>query len=180
MRLAAVIRARLASVPAAAPAFALLLPWQCNLLPPPPSDGGAPAAVVSPAGGTRSAEAAAGSSRASAAVAKQEAPSGRVSSAPPRVPPVRTITLPDEVVVKALAAGQPAFLRCWARAQRADGLSATKVHLHIELDASGKVTATQSDSESPALSTCLTVVARRLAFPAPGRAAIVDLPLMFP
>lgn len=176
MRLAAVIRARLASIPAVAPAFALLLPWQCNLLPP-PSDGGAPAAAVAPAGGARPA---AGSAGASAAVAKQEAPSGRVSSAPPRVPPVRTITLPDEVVVKALAVGQPAFLRCWARAQRADGLSATKVHLHIELDASGKVTASQSDSESPALSSCLAVVARRLPFPAPGRAAVVDLPLMFP
>ena len=176
MRLAAVVRARLASVPV----IALALPWQCNLVPSASDAGGA---LVASAGatGARGAESpGSDASPVSAAAAKQEAPSGRVSSAPPRPPPPRTVTLPDQVIVKAMAVGQAAFLRCWARAQRIDGLSATKVHLHIELDASGKVTATQSDSDSPVLASCLALVARRLPFPAPGRAAVVDLPLMFP
>ena len=180
MRLAAVVRARLASIPV----VALALPWQCNLVPPAADgSGGAQAALIASAGanGARGAEAPdPGPSQPSAAAAKQEAPSGRVSSSPPRTPPPRTVTLPDQVIVKAMGVGQPAFLRCWARAQRIDGLSATKVHLHIELDASGKVTASESDSDSPVLSSCLALVARRLPFPAPGRAVSVDLPLMFP
>jgi len=181
MRLAAVVRARLASVPI----VALALPWQCNLVPPASDAGGAtPAGLVvsQTENGARGAESpGAGASAPSAATAKQEAPSGRVSSTPPRAPsPPRATTLPDQVIVKAMGVGQPAFLRCWARAQRIDAPSSTKVHLHIELDAGGKVTASQSDSDSPVLSSCLAVVARRLPFPAPGRAVIVDLPLMFP
>jgi hypothetical protein len=117
----------------------------------------------------------------SAVTPKQEAPPDRVASPPPRTPPpVRTITLADEVVVKAMAVGQTAFLRCWARAQRADPtLISTKVRLHLEIDEAGKVTATRSDTDSPALASCLAVVARQLPFPAPGQAAVVDLPLMF-
>jgi hypothetical protein len=93
--------------------------------------------------------------------------------------PVRTITLADEVVVRAMSAGQPAFLRCWARAQRIDALDAAKIRLHLEIDAAGRVTASRSDSESPTLSSCLAVVARQLRFPAPGVPAVVDVPLMF-
>jgi hypothetical protein len=148
-------RARLAVFPV----VALIMPWRCDSLVPPAADGG-PAP--------------------SAATAKREAPAGRVSLAPPAPPPVaRAVTLPDQVVVKALADHQPAFLRCWARAQRIDGIEAAKVLLHLELDPLGKVVAIQSDSPSPTLSACLAVVARQLAFPAPGQPAVVDAPLMF-
>jgi hypothetical protein len=155
------LRARLAALPV----VLLVLPWRCSLQIHPQDDRG-----PTP----------------SAATAKQEpGTAGRVSTSPQPPPPaVRTITLPEEVVVKAMAAGQPTFLRCWARAQRADpALGATpgaiKVRLHVELDERGKVTAVQSDSGSDALARCLAVVARTLPFPAPGKPAVVDLPLMF-
>jgi hypothetical protein len=102
-----------------------------------------------------------------------------VVTTPPRTPATRTITLADEVVVKAMAVGQPAFLRCWVRAQRIDALDAAKVRLHLEIDAAGRVTASRSDSDSPTLSSCLSRVARQLPFPPPGQPAVVDLPLMF-
>jgi hypothetical protein len=117
--------------------------------------------------------------RVSAVQPKQEAPAQRVSSAPPPAP-ARGIALPDEVVVRAIAAGQPAFLRCWSRAQLVDPPDiAPKVRLHLELDAAGKVMAASSDTESPTLSRCLAVVARQLPFPAPGQPAVVDLPMIF-
>ena len=148
-------RARLAALPV----FVLVWPWQCSLVTLQQDSGGAAP---------------------SAASAKQEASPARVSTAPPRTPPVRTVTLPEEVVIKAMGIGQPAFLRCWARAQRIDpGLSSPKVRLHLEIDETGKVTAVQSDTESPALARCLAVVGRQLPFPAPGMPAVVDLPLIF-
>jgi hypothetical protein len=149
------VRARLAALPL----LVVVLPWRCNFLALPRDEGGAVQSAVA---------------------AKEEAPASRVSSAPPRTPPVKVTTLPEEVVVKVIGVGQAAFLRCWARAQRIDpALSSTKVRLHIELDASGKVTSSQSDSDSRALSNCLAVVARQLPFPAPGTPAVVDLPLIF-
>lgn len=164
MSLGAEVWARLAVVPL----FALVPPWRCDLLAP-PRDGG----NAAPSGSNASAAP-------SAINAKQEAPAERVSSAPPRTPPVKTITLPEEVVVKAMAAGQAAFLRCWARAQRTDPvLISTKVQLHLEIDASGKVTAVQSDTDSSTLSRCLATVARWLPFPEPGKPAVVDMPLIF-
>ena len=125
---------------------------------------------------------------ASAAQAKREEAPGRVSSAVPRprapAAPSEAIELPEEVVMRAVGAGQPAFLRCWARAQRLDAAQvatqiASKVRVRLEVDASGKVSSVQTDSESPVLARCLGVVARQLAFPAPGRPAVVDLPLIF-
>jgi hypothetical protein len=90
------------------------------------------------------------------------------------------ITLPEEVVLKAMAAGQPLFLRCWARAQRVDaGLDGSKVRLRLEIDAAGKVTSVNSDTESAVFKGCLATVARQLPFPAPGQPAVVELPLMF-
>jgi len=146
----------------ALPLVVLVLPWRCNLVAPPAAE----SVVPEP--------------RPSAIEAKQEAAASRVSSVPPRTPPVRSITLPEEVVVKAVGVGQSAFLRCWARAQRMEpGLSSTKVRLHIELDAAGKVIAIASDTDSATLSRCLAVVARQLPFPAPGKPAVVDLPLLF-
>ncbi len=89
-------------------------------------------------------------------------------------------TLPDEVVVKAIDAGRHAFLRCWVRAQRTEAKPiASKVQLHLELDEQGAVTAVECNADSVALTRCLSLVARRLPFPAPGRAVSVDLPLMF-
>lgn len=173
-----VVRASLAALP-----VALALPWQCALEAP---RGDADSAAVQNAAVSDTRNRASGSgseatepSQPSAATAKQEAPVARVSSA--SRPPARplAISLADEVVVKALSVGQPAFLRCWARAQRVDALDATKVRLHIELDAAGHVTACHSDTGSPTLARCLTVVARQLPFPAPGVPAVVDLPLMF-
>jgi hypothetical protein len=111
---------------------------------------------------------------------KQEQPEPRIAAVPPPAPPVRAVTLPDEVVVQAVGAGQQAFLRCWARAQRSDAPpTADKVRLHLEIDDQGRVAAATSDTDSPALDRCLQVVARRLPFPPPGRPAVVDLPLMF-
>jgi len=146
-------RARLAALPV----LVLVVPWRCSLVLPRPDGELAP----------------------SAASAKQEPPASRVSSAPVRPSPVRGITLPDEVVVKAVGAGQQAFLRCWARAQRIDPAGSSKVHLHLEIDGGGRVTAVHSDTDSPTLASCLTVIARQLPFPAPGRPAAVDLPLLF-
>jgi len=117
----------------------------------------------------------------SAATPKQEESVGRLASVPPPAPrPPPMITLPDEVVVRAIDTGHQAFLTCWARAQRSDTPpTAGKVRLHLEIDEQGRVAAAASDSDSPALARCLAVVARCLPFPAPGRRAVVDLPLMF-
>jgi hypothetical protein len=117
---------------------------------------------------------------ASAATAKREQAPERVSSVPPRAPPVRAATLPEEVVMKAIGVGHAQFLRCWGKAQQDDpGLDASKVILHLEVDAAGKVTAARSDTPSPLFERCLRRVAFQLPFPAPGRPAVVELPLMF-
>jgi hypothetical protein len=148
--------------PAALAVLAGVVPWRCSF-------------VVSPLEPSDSAP--------SAAQRKEEVPAARVSSAPPSAPPaerVEAIALPEEVVFHAIAAGQSAFLRCWARAQRTDPMEiAAKVRMRLEVDAAGKVTAVASDSESPVLSRCLAVVARQLPFPAPGRPVVVELPLIF-
>ena len=151
---------------AAVPAFAIVAPLRCSFVAPQvPRDSGP-----------------------SAAQAKREEVPARVSSAAPRprapAAPSEAIELPEEVVMRAVGAGQPAFLRCWARAQRLDAAQvatqiASKVRVRLEVDASGKVSSVQTDSESPVLARCLGVVARQLAFPAPGRPAVVDLPLIF-
>jgi hypothetical protein len=140
-------------------AFPLVqLPWQCSL---------APREVPTV--------------ETSAVDGKQEVAERRVRPVPPPPPTVRAVTLPDQVVVKAVGVAQPAFLRCWARAQRSEAPpTSTKVHLHLEIDPAGRVTASQSDSDSPVLARCLAVVARQLPFPAPGTPAAVDLPVIFP
>lgn len=166
----AAIRVRLWSMPAGAdargrlaivPVFALVLPLRCSLVAPMRDTG-----VLGP----------------SAATPKQEAPAGRIASVPPPPPrPGPRITLPDQVVVRALDAGHQAFLTCWSRAQRSDAPpGANKVRLHLEVDEAGRVVVASSDSDSPALSRCLAIVARRLPFPAPGQQAVIDLPVMFP
>jgi hypothetical protein len=172
---------------AVVPAFFLVLPWQCSLAPrrdsgllgasasptpeepaPPPPDAPLRDSAQDPPPAV------------SAAIPKQEQPELRIPAAPPPAAPRRAVTLPDEVVVRAMGVGQQAFLRCWSRAQRSDAPpTADKVRLHLEIDEQGRVAAATSDTDSPALERCLQVVARRLPFPPPGRPAVVDLPLMF-
>jgi hypothetical protein len=145
---------------AVVPALVLVLPLRCSLVGPMRDTG-----ALGP----------------SAATPKQEEPIGRIASVPPPPPrPHTLITLPDEVVMRAIDTGHQAFLTCWARAQRSDTPpTAGKVRLHLEIDEQGRVAAVASDSDSPALARCLAVVAYRLPFPAPGRPAVVDLPVMF-
>jgi hypothetical protein len=174
MSFGAEARARLAVLPV----YALVLPWRCSLGPPRVDLGETAAPAV-----TERRAAPAGS----AATEKREAPVERVSIAPPHPARVRTVTLPDQVVVKAMAAGQVQFLRCWSKAQQDDpGLDGSKVVLHLDIDAAGKVIAAhrvpsdRGDPGSPAFERCLARVARNLPFPAPGQPAVVELPLMFP
>jgi hypothetical protein len=168
---------------AVVPAFVLVLPWQCSLAP--RSDTGLFGASAAPTPGEPvplppDAPPRDPPPAVSAAIPKQEQPEPRIPAAPPPALPLRAVTLPDEVVVRAMGVGQQAFLRCWSRAQRSDAPpTADKVRLHLEIDEQGRVAAATSDSDSPALERCLQVVARRLPFPAPGRPAVVDVPLMF-
>lgn len=176
---------------AVVPAFVLVLPWQCSLAP--RSDSGLLAASASTSTSPTPEEPAPLPPDAaprdppqdpppavSAAVPKQEQPGPRIPAAPPPAPPPRAVTLPDEVVVRAMGASQQAFLTCWSRAQRSDAPpTADKVRLHLQIDEQGRVAAATSDTDSPALERCLQVVARRLPFPPPGRPAVVDVPLMF-
>jgi len=105
----------------------------------------------------------------------------RIPVTPPApAPAARPITLPDEAILRALDPGKTAFLRCWKRALDADPLlDATKVRLHLELDASGAVTAVTHDAPSVKLGNCLAGVVRSLAFAAPGVPAVADVPLFF-
>lgn len=100
----------------------------------------------------------------------------------PRPAPAGTqfATLPDQVVVKALDAGQALFMRCFKRANDADPtLRSVKIKLHVELDAGGAVVVARSDAEDADFARCLERVARMLPFPAPNRPAAVDMPLFF-
>ena len=145
----------------ALPVLAVVVPWRCSLVAPSLERRDTARSAVQP---------------------KEEAQMDRVSSAPraPAAAPTQAVELPEEVVVRAIAVGQPAFLRCWARAQRLDTVeSAAKVRVRLEVDATGRVTAVATDTESAVLSRCLAVVARQLPFPAPGQPAVVDLPLIF-
>lgn len=94
--------------------------------------------------------------------------------------PIPPLTLPDEVVVHVMDAGRVAFVRCFKKAYDVDpSTTSYKVRLHVELDAGGTVTGASTDAEAPALSECLARIARVLPYPAPGKAAVVDLPLFW-
>jgi hypothetical protein len=183
MRFGAAAWGRLAVVPACV----LVLPWQCSLAP--RGDAGLLGGAVAPAPEVPAPPPPAAPPRdlprdaapaPAAVIPKQEQPEPRIAAVPPPAPAVRAVTLPDEVVVQAIGAGQQAFLRCWARAQRSDAPpTADKVRLHLQIDEQGRVAAVSSDTDSPALERCLQVVARRLPFPPPGRPAVVDVPLIF-
>jgi hypothetical protein len=90
------------------------------------------------------------------------------------------VTVPDEVVVRALNTMQSAFVACFKRASRNDPLmGATRVKVHLELDPAGGVVVVQTDTDNWDLARCLTIVAKRLPFPPPGAPAVVDFPLFF-
>jgi hypothetical protein len=184
---------------AALPIIALVIPWRCNLLAPSQDAGltadltsallvGEPALATSsnhaaPPGAPRAALSVAAprpaESRTSPGGDKRERTPSRVSTGALPEPTASVATLPDEIVVRVMGTAQPEFLRCWARAQRNEGLDGAKIRMHLEIDAHGKVIATSSDAESPTLSRCLAAIARQLPFPAPGMPAVVELPLMF-
>jgi hypothetical protein len=151
---------RLAAMPVVA-LFAIGTPWTCNLVvgpapSPSPRD-------VSPEKRTETAQ------------ARQALGSGVARNAPGL--PIR---LPEEAVVRALDAGQPLFVRCFRKAHDADPTWASiKVKVHLEIDANGLVASVRSDAADPALAACLARIARNLPFPAPGKAATVELPLFF-
>jgi len=97
----------------------------------------------------------------------------------PTAPVKPFYTFPDHIVVHAMSVGEQAFLHCFHRAQRVDPLlTAAKVQLHLELDASGAIVNAQT-SASGALSNCIVAVARHLPWPVPGKRAVVDAPLYF-
>lgn len=117
-------------------------------------------------------------------------PSPRAEHAPERTPlaPVTApaarrdpmLVLPEEVILRALDPGKTALLRCWTRALAADPLlEATKVVLHLEVDAAGVVTSVTHDAPTARLGNCLGGVLRSLAFAAPGTPAVADVPLFF-
>ncbi|MBX3157805.1 MAG: hypothetical protein KF773_17685 [Deltaproteobacteria bacterium] len=82
--------------------------------------------------------------------------------------------------MRALDLGQPMFVRCFKKAHDADPTWASmKVKVSLEIDANGVVASVRSDAPDPALAACLARIARNLAFPAPGKAAVVELPLFF-
>lgn len=112
---------------------------------------------------------------------KREAPSDRVTvGAPPPKQPLKPATFPEAVIVRALDALQPAFMRCYLRALENDpSLGPTKVTLHLEVSEFGAVTRARATTDDAKLANCTSIVARGLAFPAAGQAATLDVPLFF-
>jgi hypothetical protein len=110
---------------------------------------------------------------------RRDEPTTREPHAPTKPPPPRA-RIPDEVIMSAVRPMQPTFVACWKRAQRSDPtLASARVRISLEIDDAGAVTAARTDAEDPKLSRCLASVARKLAFPAPGRPAAVEIPLYF-
>jgi hypothetical protein len=111
---------------------------------------------------------------------RREEPTQRETLGPKKPPPAPRAVVPDEVVMSAIRALQPTFVACWRRAQRNDpSLVSARIRLSLEVDASGTVTSSRTDAEDGKLSACIANVARKLTFPALGRAAAFDIPLLF-
>jgi hypothetical protein len=110
---------------------------------------------------------------------RREEPTARETLGPKKPPPAR-VAFSDEVIVSAVRVLQPTFTACWKRAQRNDpSLVTARVRIFLEVDADGAVTASRTDAEDERLGTCLANVSRKLAFPAPGKAVALELPLFF-
>ena len=111
---------------------------------------------------------------------RREELTAREPHAPAKPPATPRALVPDEVVMTVVRAMQPTFVACWKRAQRADPtLVSARVRISLEIDDTGAVTASRTDAEDPKLSRCLAGVARKLAFPALGRPAALEIPLYF-
>jgi hypothetical protein len=97
---------------------------------------------------------------------------------PPR--PAPTDTLPDEVVMKLIETGRPAFVRCFKLAVRNDPTTLSfKVRLRVELSGEGAVTKANADTTDSALAGCLVRSLGWLRFPASGRPVAIELPLFY-
>ncbi len=104
----------------------------------------------------------------------------RTPVAPIAPPTARTAVLPDELVIHAIDDRRSAFHACWKRALKNDPLlDATKIQIHVELDADGTVVAVTHDAANEKLGACLVMVARGLQFGAPGQKAVAEFPLFF-
>jgi hypothetical protein len=94
------------------------------------------------------------------------------------------VTLPDEVIVRALDQSRSAFIGCWRRALKVDPmLDPVKVKLHVEIDATGGVVAVTHEALNGTvtgkLGNCLSAVARGLKFSATFDLAVAEFPLFF-
>ena len=165
-------------------------PWQCNLhfsldlglgfgsgsgsQPPAPTP--PPPPVPSPAGPPEPP-----ATPSIATTLRRDEPTTRQPLAPkkPAASPPRVV-VPDEVVMAAVRTLQPTFVACWKRAQRNDpALVSARVRISLEVDDTGAITSSRADAEDEKLSRCLANVARKLVFPALGRAAAFEIPLYF-
>ena len=148
--------------------LALVLPWQCDRTPPfvhrqgtasaPPN--AVPTPQVEPARADRTGH----------VVTERETLT--------HANPTTLARVPDEVVMKVIELGRAGFDRCFKRSVF-DPAEPVKAKLHLELAADGAIVTAHADVTDEKLARCLERVARGLAFPAPGRAAAVDLPLFF-
>lgn len=95
-------------------------------------------------------------------------------------PPIQRVLLSEELVLRVMDLGKASFLRCFRKAiDRDPTVLDFKVRLHVELDVVGNVTTASSDATDRQLADCLVRSAYRLPFPAPGKPAMVDLPLFY-
>jgi hypothetical protein len=100
----------------------------------------------------------------------------RMTPDPPPPRPRSMMKIADQTVVHALELGRPGFLHCFHRAQHDDpSLVSLKINVHLVVDASGAVTAAQTDVTDPKLATCVVNVAKRLQFPLLDAPAVADL-----
>jgi hypothetical protein len=162
------MRARLAALSTVVLGFGIG-PWfRCHPLDHAP-DGGTP---LAPASGSN-----APNSPTMQSPPRDEKVGKRELLGPPRPPPeTPPITIADDAVVHALDNSRAAFSFCFKRAQRDDPtLSALKVNLHLYVDPTGSVLSAYTDVTDAKFAACLTSVARRLRFPAPGAMAVANM-----
>lgn len=94
-------------------------------------------------------------------------------------PPPRLVTLPEEVVLRAIDIGRPAFVQCFKRAIQVGTTFSFKIRVRIEFDATGKIKSGTTDAEAPVLNNCLLRVTYGLPFGSPARPAVAEFPLIY-
>ncbi len=111
---------------------------------------------------------------------KRERAAEREPLVAPPPAPISPITLPDEVIVRAVDAARPSFVACFKRALATELVDPPlKIRVHLELDAAGKIIGGTTDAPTPALGNCLLRVSYGLSFGTPGKPGSVDVPLFF-